>query len=255
MTTLRPGARPRQRTQSVRRGDARRRAARALAFDVHAGQLRGVHEPDGPQAARPGAAPASALARPGSRAISGTRCSMRADHVVPQGPQVAAVIELQELRPEGRHVDLDRALADAGLAGEAASPWPPSPRARNPPRRGVGKAVAEAARARCASPASAQAAALRHRVDARSPQAAAATPASAGRGPWASAAARACPSRTGTWRRPGPSCSRRRCRCSAWPRRSRPGRRPGWCGRAGPGSARRRPSAARRRRAWRSCRG
>ena len=35
-------------------------------------------------------------------------------------PQIAPVIGLEELGAEGRHVDLDRALAGACLAGEAA---------------------------------------------------------------------------------------------------------------------------------------
>src|SRR3954447_21088681 len=44
----------------------------------------------------------------------------RAHHVIPERTQVAAVVELEELGAEGGHIDLDRALAGAGLARQTA---------------------------------------------------------------------------------------------------------------------------------------
>src|SRR3954462_11164788 len=44
----------------------------------------------------------------------------RADHVVPERTEIAPIVEFEELRPEGRHIDLDRALAGAGLARQTA---------------------------------------------------------------------------------------------------------------------------------------
>ncbi len=43
-----------------------------------------------------------------------------ADQVVAQRAQVASVIDLEELGAKGRDIDLDRALAGAGLARQAA---------------------------------------------------------------------------------------------------------------------------------------
>ncbi len=127
-----------------------------------------VHEPDRPQHRPPGSASGerdwSMPRHPGHHR---DEVLDRADHVVPKRTQIAPVVELEELRPEGRDVDLDRALAGAGLAGEAAVErlldLVREVRLAAAAREGV----AEARSAGCASlPSAAQAPALLDRVEA-----------------------------------------------------------------------------------------
>ena len=95
---------------------------------------------------------------------------------------------------------------------------------KSPSPRLLANAVAQARRQGTPAPGSG-AAAGSPRPDRRpAPQAGATIPASARPVPWANAAARASPSTTGTSHRRDRNCSRRRCRCSAEPRRSQPAR-------------------------------
>ena len=135
------------------------------------------------------------------RAASGSSGSEGRHEVISQGPQVAAVVEFQELRPEGRHVHLDRAGARAGLAGEAAvhrllhRMGEVVPSSQRRARRRAARSPPVAGSRRAAAPASAADRAL-------APRARRSHSRISGRGPWANAGAPACPSRTGTWRRP-----------------------------------------------------
>ena len=153
-----------QRTQALRcRGsDA---ALLEFAVDVHARQFRRPDETDRLQGGVARAA-SERIGKPRRPRHPGHEVLDRGHHIVPHGAQIAAVVELEELGAESGHVDLDRALPDAGLARETPVQRLLDLVGEVGLAAAVGPRVVNAGRQRAPARGGAQTPALRDRVDA-----------------------------------------------------------------------------------------
>ena len=106
--------------ERYRRGFARCRAARRTRSTSTRSSVGSATSPSFAIAARPRRLPVTALVSARVPAIKGSMRSSDATRRSRGGRAIATVVQLEEARPERRHVDLDRALPDARLAGEAA---------------------------------------------------------------------------------------------------------------------------------------